>query len=166
MVETCAGDNGRDMLWNPSSNYTTPNGEPVMGGQHWVYIFKNLRSEVRHALPNVNSEVYTPRYDEGAYLYSKLLNGDDDALKEVFAGCTWVCSSIKATGYDYKSPQDGLVPGKVKLSLRVAKPYAPYAPSGQPINDMTGAQNRWRNLYRFSTSGSAATLNSGFRGYS
>jgi hypothetical protein len=151
-----AGDNGRDMLWNPSSNYTTPSGEPVFGGQHWVYIFKNLRAEVNM---EPSETMFCPRYDEGQYLYSRLLNGNNNHLKEAFAACTWVCSSILNSDYEWKSPEQGLVPGMVKLSLRVAKPYAKYAPTAQPVTNTNGAQNKWRNLYRFSTKGSATTVN-------
>lgn len=151
-----AGDNGRDMLWNPSSVLQSATGQEVFGGQHWVYIFKNLRSETNLGL---TENMFCPRYDNGEYLYSRLLNGNNTQLKEVFAACTWVCSAIKAAGYEYKTPQEGLVPGRVKVSLRVAKPYTKYAPSGQPTTDLSGATNRWRNLYKFSTRGSAAGLN-------
>src|SRR5690606_36949686 len=37
------GDNGGDMIWNPSSNIFGSAGQPVFGGQHWIYVFKNLR---------------------------------------------------------------------------------------------------------------------------
>lgn len=154
-----AGDNGSDMLWNPSGNYTTPSGQAVFGGQHWIYVFKNLRSEINDKFPVPDAELYCPRYDEGKYLYSKLLNGSDGDMREAFAACTWVYSSILANGYSYKSLEDGLVPSRVKVSLRVAKPYKKYAPSGQPVNNLANAQNDWRNLYRFSTTGSAASLN-------
>lgn len=150
-----SGDNGRDMLWNPSSNYYTATGQAVFGGQHWVYVFKNLRNEIN---VSPTEEFHCPRYDEGKFLYSKLRNGSSDQMKEAFAACTWVCSAIMQEGYSYKTPQEGLVPGKVKLRLRVAKPYAKYAPTAQPTSNLNGAQNAWRNLYKFSTKGSAASL--------
>jgi len=123
--DTLAGDNGRDMLWNPSANYVTPSGQAVFGGQHWIYVFKNLRAETNIG---VNEDFLCPRYDEGKYLHSRLLNGTTDQMKEAFAACSWVYSSILANGYSYKSPQDGLVPSRVKVSVRVAKPYKKYAP--------------------------------------
>ncbi len=150
-----SGDNGRDMLWNPSSNIMSQNGQAVMGGQHWIYIFKNLRAETATVGVSAN---YCPRYDEGQYLYSKLLNGTNNDLKNAFAACTWVSSAILNDDYSYKTPQEGLVPGVVKISMRVAKPYAKYAPTAQSVNDPSGSINSWRNLYRFSTKGSAATL--------
>ena len=33
-----SADNGRDMIWNPSSSVN------YVGGQHWVYVFKNGRT--------------------------------------------------------------------------------------------------------------------------
>lgn len=151
-----AGDNGRDMLWNPSSNISSGSGDPVMGGQHWIYVFKNIRAEINF---EPNTELYCPRYDQGQYLYSRLLNGSDSQLKEAFSACTWVYSSRLNPSFAYKSPQDGLVPSKVKISLRVAKPYKKYAPTGQPVANTSNSQNQWRNLYKFSTVGQAASLN-------
>lgn len=37
-----SADNGRDMIWNPSSRISSPLGSTVYaGGQHWIYVFKN-----------------------------------------------------------------------------------------------------------------------------
>src|SRR3989304_3108877 len=33
------GENGRDMLWNPTSTIFNQNNEPIFGGQHYIYIF-------------------------------------------------------------------------------------------------------------------------------
>ena len=51
------GENGRDMKFNPSSNFTTSLGEPLMGGKHFLYIFRNTGS--------ANG---SPAYDEGKWL--------------------------------------------------------------------------------------------------
>ena len=35
-------ENGRDMIWNPSSNlFSSIGGEVYAGGQHWIYVFKD-----------------------------------------------------------------------------------------------------------------------------
>ncbi len=151
------GDNGRDMLWNPSSNYTGSLGQPVFGGQHWIYVFKNLRAEInRHPDETLG---YCGRYDEGAYIRAKLAQGTTEPMQQVFAACTWVFSAMLNNGFSFKTPQEGLVPSQVRVSLRVAKPYARYAPSGQLVTDSNNSQNDWRNLYRFSTGIGAARLN-------
>jgi hypothetical protein len=34
-----AGDNGRDMIWNPTSSFADQVGNPLFGGMHYVYVF-------------------------------------------------------------------------------------------------------------------------------
>ncbi len=63
-------DNGRDMLWNPDSIITRPNGsnsngagvrfgeESVFGGKHYIYVFGH----------NVHANSVIPIYDEGKEL--------------------------------------------------------------------------------------------------
>lgn len=55
------GENGGDMIFNPTSSITTPIGEFLMGGKHFVYI-------LRHS-PDANG---CPAYDKGAWLYDML----------------------------------------------------------------------------------------------
>ncbi len=63
-----AGENGRDMLWNPTDRLTTDLGAPLFGGQHWIYVFKNERL-------TTGSDTRMPQYDEGAYIKEKLGTG-------------------------------------------------------------------------------------------
>ncbi len=150
-------ENGRDMIWNPTSRLYSDIGiQALFGGQHWIYVFKNLRSETN------NDTDYMPRYDEGAFMANKLL---DPAIsptneKKVWRACTWVGSSLVNPDYPMLSIEDGLIPNDVRISLRVAKPYEKYSYSDANVNDPTNSINDWRPLYRFSTKGIEAITTS------
>lgn len=147
-----AGENGRDMIWNPTSRlFSNSTGEALFGGQHWVYVFKNLRSEV-------NDANYNGVYDNGQYIYEQLSNPGLTAnnWRRVFRACTWVGSALLNDQYSLLDVKDGLIPNEARISLRVAKPYAKYAYNGANTTQ-PGGDNDWRNLYTFTTKGIAAT---------
>ncbi|MFY7970707.1 MAG: T9SS type A sorting domain-containing protein [Flavobacteriales bacterium] len=140
------GDNGNDMLFNPSSVLYSDNGTPIFGGQHWVYVFKNLSYED-------NNTALMPAYDQGAYLSANLGNPNltSSNWKRVFRSCTWVSSSLTNPEYPMLSPEDGLVPNEVRVSMRVAKQFVPFSYNQADVENTAGSLNSWRNLYRFST---------------
>jgi hypothetical protein len=143
------GDNGRDMLWNPSSGFMN------FGGQHFVYIFKNSRIEE-------DDNNMQPRYDEGSYMYNILSAATVSQAnwKRIFKSCTWVGAPLLNPQFSLLSPEDGLVPTDVRIGLRVAKPFRRYNPNSGDVSDLTGSRNKWRNLYSFTTKGLEPTLNS------
>jgi hypothetical protein len=155
------GENGRDMIWNPSTRLYTNNGQPLFGGQHWIYVFKNLRYEDYSVTSPASSLALSPAYDNGEFLYSKL---SDPAIsssnwKKVFRGCTWVGSGLVNPEHPMLSVEEGLIPNDVRISVRVAKPYSNYAYNNPDISTATGSVNEWRNIYTFSTKNIATTLN-------
>jgi hypothetical protein len=180
-----AGENGNDMLFNPSNRLFGSNGQSLFGGQHWIYVFKNLRSEIYNEYDPTESALgadtsYCPAYDQGKYLFSFLKNNNlsTNNLKKPFRACTWVGSAlttatslgqVNANGNSLLSPEEGLIPNTCRIRLRVAKPYAKANPSGG-AQDAPGyenangtyvsSRNGWRNLYYFSTKDLAATTNS------
>ena len=103
-----SGENGADMLWNPSSRLESNiGGQVYAGGQHWIYVFKNARFE--QDLDNL-----MPAYDEAQYLYEKLEDDFTTANRlRVFRGCTWVGSSLLNEGYEMLSVEDGLIPKRL-----------------------------------------------------
>ena len=67
-------DNGRDMIWNPTGNIADFAGNPVFGGQHYVYVMCNTR------LKGPAETLDFPAYDADVYIILKdwleLLNSD------------------------------------------------------------------------------------------
>ena len=154
------GENGNDMIWNPTGNYIGGNGQAIFGGQHWIYIFKNGRNETQD-LEELGDfdEDYVGRYDSASYMFNryKASNYSAGDLKKLFRACTWVGSSIAVQ--PLLTPEQGLIPTDARVKLRVAKPYAPMAPDDSPVNLLpNSSSNNWRNLYTFSTRGLAPVL--------
>ena len=150
-----AGDNGNDMMWNPTANLvSTQTFADVGGGQHWIYVFKNFANED-------NDEGLMPAYDNGQYMFNALSSSSlsTSNWKKIFRACTWVGSGLLAQGYSLNSVEDGLIPNDLRVRLRVAKEYEKFRYNNGDVFDLTFAQNTWRPLYRFSTKGLAPVIN-------
>ncbi|MDQ3048247.1 MAG: T9SS type A sorting domain-containing protein [Bacteroidota bacterium] len=118
-------ENGRDMKWNPSSGFITPEGVPLFGGKHYIYIFGHNGDAVYTSadayLPNALRDI--PRYDAGKAMHDLLYaaeitsSGVSDAYKrEVWADAMWVNIPIQVPGHS-------LLESDVKVRLRVSKEY-------------------------------------------
>jgi hypothetical protein len=148
-------DNGKDMIWNPSSRITSNLGSTVYaGGQHWIYVFKNNQREE-------GNDTRMPAYDQGAYAYSAL-ESDFSATQQrrVFRACTWVGSALVNEDFPLLPVSEGLIPNECRIKLRVNKPYAKYSPSQIDAEEYGNDQNFWNPFYTFSTRGVATQVNS------
>jgi hypothetical protein len=148
-------DNGNDMIFNPSSRiyggFGGGGGGVYAGGQHWIYVFKNARHEE-------GSSNRMPTYDGGDYMYENLEeSGSTTNVRRVFRACTWVGSSLTHEDYPMLSPEDGLVPNDVRISLRVAKAYEKYSATELDVDNVGSSENNWNPLYKFDTK-SVATV--------
>jgi hypothetical protein len=138
--------NGRDMLWNPTNQYASNIGtQTYFGGQHWIYVFKNLRQEIEN-------DDYMPRYDQGQFFYSKadatgLISNQN--YRKLLTACTWVGSAMATPPYDEITP--GAFPCDATVRICVQRPYAKYDVLAPTIENETGAQNHWNPVYRFTT---------------
>lgn len=107
------GENGGDMLWNPTSNIARQGGglgNILFGGMHYVYVMKTT-------------------YDEGAALASKL-SGTPAQLAKTYEDASWVLLPILERGKELLTPAEGLVPNDVTIKARVSKPYTLYDNDG------------------------------------
>ncbi|MDZ4752134.1 MAG: T9SS type A sorting domain-containing protein [Flavobacteriales bacterium] len=151
-----AGENGNDMIWNPTSRLYSDIGlQPLFGGQHWIYVFKNLRNEL-------NDEEYIPRYDQGQFMFNQLSNEGLSTAnwKKLFRSCTWVGSSLLNSNFELLSPEQGLIPNDCRIALRVAREYKVFSATDQNTEQTNGSLNNWLPLYRFTTKGLEATTGS------
>ncbi|TNE78324.1 MAG: T9SS type A sorting domain-containing protein [Bacteroidetes bacterium] len=127
-----SGENGSDMIWNPTSNFTSGSNVSI-GGKHYIYL-----------MGRKNFAGYTgPVYDEGNEYLTKLNTGSSNEIRRVFAQAMWVMPPIIAQGYSMK---DGVPPTEVKIRLQVKRQYGTY-------NGDAGAtpQNNNMPYYRFNT---------------
>jgi hypothetical protein len=153
-------DNGNDMIFNPSSRIYSGSGNQggfiqsgtYAGGQHWIYIFKNSQFEE-------GSSNRMPSYDKGNYLYQNLEVdfSSNTAIRRVFRACTWVGSTLSNEDFPMLSVEDGLVPNRAHIKLRVSKSYEKYSPLVADVDETELSENNWNPLYTFSTN-SVATI--------
>ena len=141
-------DNGRDMLWNPSSRMHDQSFTPVFGGQHYVYIMahKDL------TLDTINLKF--PAYDAGQKLISVLnLKKLDNIYKtRAYASAMWVNIPLAVEGKEWLSDP-------VTIIIRVAKPYQRYYSEAIPDSIVDTAQNRAWPMYTFNTDAIATAKN-------
>lgn len=123
-------ENGRDMIWNPTSNRVAgAAGQDIrFGGKHWIYVFRNnIVEEQQHQFPlsynQYNNRV--PAYDYGAFISQKLttegktsseINSD---FRDVWRACTW-------TGFPMLRTNEELLSSDVTIRLRVNSSFKPY----------------------------------------
>lgn len=169
-----AADNGRDMLWNPTDRiFGVPGGEALFGGQHYIYIFRNHRNVVESTTA-LFLDSAVPMYDYGEVLLEELqaYGLSSPAQKAFWKNCNWIAAPL-ATGLT--SIEEGLIPSKTTVRVRVAKPFAKYAPLvelGQLDYDSLGSvldplnpdlldlsENDWYPMYEFSIDGEQTVTN-------
>ena len=105
------GENGADMIWNPTSTVFT-RAETPFGGRHYVYIMNS-------------------RYDECADYKAKLDAAD---YTSVWKQAGWVTIPLIASAYVVKAGVMFVPPTETKVKIRVSKQYATYKTADSPVN--------------------------------
>lgn len=100
------GSNGRDMLWNPTSEFFSNTFEPIFGGGHYIYIFGE----------SLEDDATMPAYDNGNYLHTMLQTEDNQNFYKVWKNCMWVMAPMVVPNHD-------LFETDVRVQLRVTHPY-------------------------------------------
>ncbi len=122
-------NNGKDMMFNPTSTYFDPvNGALKWGGHHVLYISRS-------------------RYDaetgsDSLYNNLKQMAGVDPAAsttlqklkRSVFSTMMWVTPAMKIGGKNLLSWKEGIVPTKATVKIRVERPYVYFNPGTTLIN--------------------------------
>jgi hypothetical protein len=125
------GDNGNDMLWNPSNRFTDPVFNPIFGGGHYIYVMNT-------------------RYDEGEEFLQGMLSGGSIDERNAWNKLMWVSMAHVQPGFSLTSIEEGLIPTETRVRLRVSQPYSVFLVDGS---------NSGYNKYRFSTQDLAASTN-------
>jgi len=121
-------ENGRDMLWNPTSTILSNTGNVIFGGKHYIYVM-NTKYDQDQALANVliqNSSVTVPLYFQNTMM--------------------WVGVPRLNNGFRLLPLKDGLIPTETRLKMRVTRPYSKY------VSDPNATlKNAGFPLYSFNT---------------
>lgn len=136
-------DNGRDMLWNPSTRYYDALGQPVFGGMHYVYIMGSYRSTYVTGGQSFNLDF--PAYDGSAYFISHFKRVPSQVWQTFgYGSCLYVGMPRAVEGKKWLS-------NEVKIKIRISKPYQRYFAGDLPAAySDTAANNCWPQ-YSFNT---------------
>lgn len=128
------GENGADMLWNPTERLFDGVGSPIMGGMHPVYVYTfNNRSNNNYLL-GYDYPAYIPSEAEvlatNALYQDQLLveSNDNTAKRNMYGSIGWVAYPLANPGYNI-DPQN--LPTDVKIRIRLNKEYKNYSATGQ-----------------------------------
>jgi hypothetical protein len=109
-------ENGRDMLWNPTSSIRTPEFQERLGGFHYIYIFGHNFDKNQNAQGTLPEPTAMPSYDAGSFIYNKLAKPDSSLFtvlkRQVYRDAMWV-------GFPILAPNQKLLASDVKIRLRV-----------------------------------------------
>ncbi len=127
------GENGADMMWNPSDNVVSNVGTPLMGGVHPIYIFSYNLKSINAFSGGYDFPAYVPSQAENNStnaLYQKWLevqstpSGSTVAKRELYGSLTWIAYPVLADGFEMLSSD-------VSINLRINKEYKDYVGSGE-----------------------------------
>lgn len=133
------GENGTDMVWNPTSNMFSTNGDPLFGGKHYIYVFGHNGNALWASPPATVPDARipgqpkdVPYYDKGLALY-KMFRAVEQTYpaithegykREIYADAMWVNIPLLTPGHS-------LLESEVKVRLRVSKSYQKYGTGNQ-----------------------------------
>ncbi|MCX6247018.1 MAG: hypothetical protein NTW10_04740 [Bacteroidetes bacterium] len=141
-------DNGRDMLWNPSTRiYDKPDpllGQPVFGGMHYVYIMGSYKTKLTTGPLTFNLDY--PAYDGGAYFIAHMKRVPPQIWRDYgFGTCMYVGMPRAVEGKEWLN-------NEVRIKIRVQKPYSRYFAGNLPNSYADTAENGCWPEYSFNTS--------------
>lgn len=126
------GQNGGDMLWNPTTDIYSPTfNELWVGGKHYVYVTRS-------------------KYDSCKTFQQYLISGTSLDKRNVYKKVCWVSMPLLNPGFSFNSLDDGLIPTTTSLKFRVTKPYKVY--------NTDDVQNGGMPRYTFNTDNIAAKI--------
>ena len=140
------GENGNDMVWNPTSTFFTNLGEPRFGGKHYIYVFKATQKSYQSTSNKM------PAYDQGQFIKDSYTN---NTASNVWSSCMWVMAPLLEQGETLSS-------NDARIKLRVNRSYNIFPTvDGLSLADSLNSQclNSWAPMYRFSTADLATTTN-------
>jgi hypothetical protein len=136
-------DNGRDMLFNPTSNiFESFTEKPRFGGMHYVYVMD-------HTTRNLQGTIFNfPAYDACRYIRNgySLNPPAYDPIYEV----AWY-SSVMYVGMPLSIDGKEWLNNDAKLRIRIAKPYGRYYSTKMDSAAVANSLNRQYPMYEFET---------------
>lgn len=145
-----AEDNGRDMLYNPTSSVVEAvSGKARFGGKHYVYVMNHTsRTEagLTYDFPAYDGCKYIKNgpklYEQGTFIYDKIW----------YSTVAWVGIPLAVDGKEW-------LDNDARVRIRISKPYAQYYSEPMDSLAVVNSQNGHLPMYRFETESVATELN-------
>jgi hypothetical protein len=123
------GENGADMIWNPTDRLVSNVGTPLMGGMHPIYVFSYNQASTNGFSSGFNFPAYIPSDAEygNNFAYNKYLEveGNSSAAKrELYGSMTWIT-------YPLLAQDQQLLATDVTIRLRINKEYKNFVGSAE-----------------------------------
>jgi hypothetical protein len=151
------GENGNDMIWNPTSRLLSQSGIPVFGGKHYIYVMGAKRFQIGAGSSAI---VYNgTRYDACTDYSVRLSTTPGPGMpasfairkRQVFSQAMYTSMAMLNEGSQLRSPWDNIVPSDVEININVKRPYASFSVDGNVVNDSMP-------VFRFNTDGVATVI--------
>jgi hypothetical protein len=124
------GENGADMIWNPTDRLVSNVGTPLMGGMHAIYVFSYNQKTTNGFSNGFDFPAYN-RLDAESngsnFLQNKWLEVESNsatAKRELYGSLTWVA-------YPMLEQNQTLLSTDVTIKLRINKEYKNFVGSGE-----------------------------------
>ncbi|TNE52965.1 MAG: T9SS type A sorting domain-containing protein [Bacteroidetes bacterium] len=123
------GENGSDMIWNPTSNLVNSTGGPLLGGLQPVYVFGYRVND------ETDASRECPYYDGvNTWVIDKFQTASSSSFSDIFMNLVWVVNPMLAQGQE-------LMSNDLRIKVRVNKEYndfvATNANGGRPMYGWT-----------------------------
>ena len=128
------GENGADMIWNPTDRLVSNVGTPLMGGVHAIYVFSYNQKSINGFSGGFDFPAYIPSDAEtntSNFLRTKWLDVQNansavssTAKRELYGSLTWVA-------YPMLEQNQTLLSTDVTIKLRINKEYKNFIGSGE-----------------------------------
>ncbi len=142
-------DNGRDMLFNPTSKYFEASGKVVFGGKHYIYVMDN--KQVSFSI----IEFDFPAYDAGKSLSDVIGFDTISAIQDIYR--TVAYASTMYVGMPLTNPDVEWLSNDATVKIRIGKPYARFN-SIELDTILLDNQNGFYPMYDFSTDDIKTTM--------
>jgi hypothetical protein len=123
------GENGADMVWNPTSNFVSNVGTPLMGGMHPIYVFSYNQKSINAYNSSFDFPAYTPGVSDvnaNNVAYQKYLEveaNNTQSKRDLYGSLTWI-------SYPLLAPGQSLLSTDVTIRLRINKEYKNFTATG------------------------------------
>lgn len=116
------GENGSDMIWNPTDQMRNSTGAPLFGGLQPIYVFGyRINDEVdanRECPPYIGNNGVV-----STWVYDKFVTGTSASFSDVFMNLVWVVNPMLAA-------EQTLMSNDAKIRVRVNKEYNDFVATG------------------------------------